>query len=190
MNSLETIQLIVKSAGMDAPVPQEMRAFFHESSRKNLIVILRKAGKCGLFTLCAINLLFLLKKLGLSLTVAKAYIVLTVATALTAGTAVTASAVAVHSVITRTHTAAAPQPKPETVQPAPALPAPETKASPMRQIFEKHRHVEKVRLKDGSIFEGALRSRDGVVTLITPEGTLTFSQEDIETIEYVSPDSL
>jgi hypothetical protein len=187
MSNLETIQLIIKSGGLEAPVPPEMRKFFLESSRKNLIVILKRAGKCSVLTLCAINLLFFVKKMGISLTIAKAYVVLTVGTSLVAGTVTAAAVVTAKTVIERHRRPAVVH---ETVVPA-AVKEPQAKEElpPLKKLHLKYGHVEKVQLKDGTVLEGTIRSRASGIDLVTPEGVLNISPDDILSVEYISPDT-
>jgi hypothetical protein len=66
----------------------------------------------------------------------------------------------------------------------------EQKASPLRSLYNTHKHVEKIFLKDGTVLSGVVNEKDGTVYLITPDGTLNVSRDDIERIEYISPDSL
>jgi len=165
-----------------------------EWSRKNLIVILEKAGKCGFLTVCAINLLFFVKKFGISLSIAKAYLVLVIASFLIIGGVAAASVYTVKKVIDIRQSAAVKieDTKTDAVNLPPPVAAVNNgnAVSPMRKLYNKYNHIEKVHLKDGSILEGVVNGSGPEIDIITPEGTLKVSRDDILSVEYPAPDSL
>ncbi len=50
---------------------------------------------------------------------------------------------------------------------------------------QKKLHLEKVYLKDGSVFSGIIQEKGSLIRLKTKSGVLTFKKEDIKKIEYV-----
>lgn len=95
MTNIEVISLILKNYKFETPIPRAVRHLMLDSRRRNLIFILKKFGKYGLFTLGAVNLMFFVKKFGFSLTITKTYIIVTAAAAVAAGALTTASVISV-----------------------------------------------------------------------------------------------
>ncbi|HEY1407166.1 MAG TPA: hypothetical protein VF857_11200 [Spirochaetota bacterium] len=200
MTNKDAIQLIFRMYRFESPVPVEMQRIFLDSSKKNLIVILKKFGKCGTMTIGAINLLYAMKKFGISLTMTKAYIVLMLASAGVAGVVVAASIVTTHFVFdNRSPEINQPMNVDKSADPLASQESPVVQKnasqsaksdSPLKKLHNTYRHVEKVYLKDGTVLTGVVHERNGGVDLITPEGTLDISRDDIGSIEYLNPGGL
>jgi hypothetical protein len=95
VNNIEILKLILKMYSFEQPMPDSVKKQMLISMRKNLIIILKRFGKYGLLTMAAVYLLFLLKNVGLSISLFKAYILLLVTSVLMAG----AISIVVYSVI-------------------------------------------------------------------------------------------
>jgi hypothetical protein len=85
VNNIEIMKLILKMYSFEQPVPDAVKIQMMVSMRKNLIIILKRFGKYGILTMAAVYLLFILKKIGLSISLFKAYILLILASAFVAG---------------------------------------------------------------------------------------------------------
>jgi hypothetical protein len=85
VNNIETLKLILKMAAFEQPVPDTVKIQMMNSMRKNLIIILKRFGKYGFFTMAAVHLFFILKKIGISISLFKSYILLIMVSVLVAG---------------------------------------------------------------------------------------------------------
>jgi hypothetical protein len=75
--------------------------------------------------------------------------------------------------------------------PAPAVRSAASRpSSKIRILFDTYRHIEKVHLRDGTILLGVLHETEAIMELITPEGKLNLSRDDIVRVEYMNPDKL
>jgi hypothetical protein len=84
VNNIETLKLILKMYSFEQPIPDSVKLQMMVSMRKNLVIILKRFGKYGIMTMTAVYLFFVLKKIGLSVSLLKAYIMLLVMSALVA----------------------------------------------------------------------------------------------------------
>ena len=200
MTNIEAIQLILHSYQFERPVPKEVRSFLLKSCKRNLVFILKKFGKYGIITFFVINLLFLFKKMGISLVITKAYVLVVIGSVAAAGTVTAVSALTVKKYIDhRNAVASVESVQQNSIAPSAGTPSntPESAKkqnvkpeSKLKQLYTTYRHVEKVYLKDGSIVLGVILEKGNTVQVITPEGTLNILKDDIQSVEYLTPDKL
>jgi hypothetical protein len=201
MTNIEALQLVLRTYRFETPVPEDVRRFILKSSKRNLIVILKKFGKCGFVMLGAIHVLYFVKKFGFSLSMTKAYILFIAGSAFIAGAVTTVSVVTAKKIIEKKTPgiiqpveSITPAATGDSPQPGSAVKADDTQkekpVSQLKKLYNTYKHVEKVHLKDGTILSGVVHERANGVDLITPEGTLNLSKDDIQSVEYLSPEKL
>lgn len=62
--------------------------------------------------------------------------------------------------------------------------------SKLRILYDKHKHVEKVFLRDGMILYGVIFEKGNRIDFITPEGNLKLLKDDIVRVVYLKPENL
>jgi TolB-like protein len=99
MNNPDKLQEVLKFYRFHEPVPDKARGHMLRARKETLIRILKEKGKYSLLILLALNLFYLLKKFGISITLAKSVVIAAVVSVFTAGSVtVTAYYVIAHKV--------------------------------------------------------------------------------------------
>jgi hypothetical protein len=193
MTNKDVIKLILQTYKIENEVPDDAKNNMFVSRKRNLAKILKKFGKYGFFTSLAIKLLFELRQLGIPVTMAKAYAVIIAGSIAVTGIASTASVVVIKKYLATRHPAVLT----DTLNVSPVQTStPEAKStddksvSPLKRQYEKYKHMEKVTLKDGTVLIGTLLQKGDIVELVTPNGILTVTKDDIQGIIYLKPEEL
>jgi TolB-like protein len=99
MKDADKLIEVLKFYRFHEPVPVEARSHMLRARKETLKRILREKGKYSLLVLLAVNLFYLLKKFGISITLTKSVIIATMVSVLTAGSmTVTAYYIVIHTI--------------------------------------------------------------------------------------------
>ncbi|MCP4137978.1 MAG: hypothetical protein GY754_43850 [bacterium] len=99
MKKPDVLQQVLEEYKLDAPLPGDVRKEMISSSAPVLKAVLKKHGKYGILVSMAVSVFFGIKRLGISLSLAKSSVVVSVAAAATAVTVVAGTTTGVVKII-------------------------------------------------------------------------------------------